>query len=79
MDGGQPGRGVGAEPDKSSLPERGQAADTGQQHETEGDDGVEADVIEQGDGEFRQQLRPDRQRGDEEDQGQTAHHSSSST
>ena len=45
---------VRPEPDEGGLPERRQAADSGEQHEAERDERVQADVIEQRDLEFRQ-------------------------
>jgi hypothetical protein len=56
--GGQVGRGVGAQTDEGRLAERGQAADAGQQHQADGDDGVQADVVEQRDVEFGQHSGP---------------------
>ncbi|MPM85705.1 hypothetical protein SDC9_132786 [bioreactor metagenome] len=61
----QPGRGVGAEADKGRLAEGSQATDPGQQHEADGDDGIEADVVEQRDRKLRQQLRGNGKDGNE--------------
>jgi hypothetical protein len=79
----QVGGGIGAEADKSRLAEGSQAADTGQHHQAEGDDGVKADVVQQRDMELGQQGRC-RQQCDDEDQEedrrvQAALSSSSST
>ena len=71
--GGQIGRRVGAEADERRLPERGQAADAGQQHEPERDDAGQADVVRQRDRELgseqRQRPRPPSTSADEEQRG----------
>ena len=47
--------GIGGEPDEARLPERGLAADAGQQHEAERDQRRQADVAGERDVEGRQQ------------------------
>ena len=49
----QPGGGIGADADEGRLSEGGEAADPGQQHDPERDQRVDADVVEQRDGERR--------------------------
>ena len=53
----QPGGRVSAQADEGRLPEGSQAAHAGQQDQTDRDDGVQPDVVEQGDAEFRQHQR----------------------
>ena len=65
---GQPRRRVGAETDKGRLAEGSQAADAGQQHQTDDDNRVEADVVEQRDRELRQHQRAGSQRRNENGQ-----------
>ena len=64
----QPRRGVGTEADEGRLAERGQAADAGKQHQPEGDQRVEPDVVEQGDVELGQ--HPGRSRQQHEKQAE---------
>ena len=51
---GQVGGGVGAQADEGRLAERGEPGDAGEQHQAERDQGVQADVVGQGDPELRQ-------------------------
>ena len=56
----QPGRRISADADEGRLSEGGEAGDAGQQHDAQRDQRVDADVVEQRDGELR---RPERRRG----------------
>ena len=66
--GSQPGRRVSTEADEGRLPERGQAADAGQQHRAQRDQRRHADVVEQGDVELGQDQRSQGADGEEDSQ-----------
>src|SRR6185295_15178429 len=55
---------IGAEPDEGGLAERGLASDAGQQHESQRNNAIEADVVEQRDPEWRRCERRGQQRCD---------------
>ena len=57
----QPGRCIGANADKGGLAERRQSTDASQQHDAKRDQRVDADVVEERDGEFG---GPQRSRGE---------------
>ncbi len=77
--GGDPGRGVGAQADEGGLAEGGHAADPGQQHQAHGHHRIQADVVQQRDGERRQKGPGQRQQRDEDPCDVPGGHSSSST
>ena len=62
LGGGQPGSGVSGDADKRGLAERGQPADAHEQDEAERHQRVDADVIEQRDGEAADEQRQDGER-----------------
>src|SRR3954465_4253001 len=70
---GQYAGGIGPKTDKGSLSERGHAADTGQQHQTDRDQAGDADIVEQRDPVIRHQpgegRDQDRQRADDRNDG----------
>src|SRR3954467_7916821 len=69
---GQHAGGIGPKTDKCGLPERGHAADAGQQHQADRDQAGDADVVEQRDPVIRHQpgegRDQDRQRADDGDE-----------
>ncbi len=64
----EPGRGVGADADKSRLAKRGQAADAGQQHQAEHSEAGDADVVELGDPELGHGQHRDQHNGGQHQQ-----------
>src|ERR1700729_2009558 len=74
---GVPSGGVGADTDKSGLPERCQAGDSGHQHEAERRHRVDRDIVHQSDGEAAEDQWGDGDEGDrgsDDDTGSGAHH-----